>query len=144
MGATVAAMFGLGDFWQAEDFFHDVKGVVETEVGYSGGTSTRPTHEAIGDHTEVLHLEFDPSVVSFEELLRLFWQQHDPTALFEQRYRSVIFYFTEEQRRAAEASLKEHQLLIEEPVATVIEPAGRFYPAEAGQQRYYARLRGEV
>ncbi len=141
--ATNAAMFGLGDFWQAEDFFHDVKGVVETEVGYSGGTSSHPTHEVISDHAEVVHLEFNLNIVSYEELLALFWRQHDPTATFEPRYRSVIFYFSDTQCQQAEASRKSLQQTLDDPITTAIEPAGRFYPAEEVYQRYYAKLRGE-
>src|SRR5690606_13641034 len=121
-GAKLAT-FGSGCFWCTEAIFLDVKGVLKVESGYSGGTVKNPTYKQVctgtTGHAEVIQLTYDPAVISFEELLEIFWHTHDPTTLNRQgndvgpQYRSVIFYHDEEQRDLAEHYKKR---LIEEKV----------------------------
>lgn len=148
---TAAAMFGAGCFWGVEERFRRVRGVVNTTVGYAGGTVPNPTyHQVCTDrtgHAEVVQVLYDPALVSYEQLLDVFWNGHDPTQLNRQgpdvgtQYRSVIFYYTPEQQAAAEASLRRladagrHR----RPIVTQIEPASRFYRAEEYHQQYLAK-----
>lgn len=142
------AMFGAGCFWGVEEAFRHVKGVVSTTVGFSGGYVENPSYEDVctGDtgHAEVVQLEFDPDQVSYNDLLSMFWNIHDPTTPNRQgpdvgeQYRSVIFYHNEEQRRLATESKAqlEQSGRFDRPVVTAIEPAGPFYRAEEYHQRY--------
>ncbi len=142
------ATFAAGCFWGVEAAFRQVEGVVRTEVGYEGGTLANPTYEDVCSHTtghaEVVEVTFDPSRVSYDELLDVFWRKHDPTQLNRQgwdvgdQYRSVIFVHDEEQRRAAEASkaARDASGIHRGPIVTVIEPAQTFYPAEDYHQQY--------
>jgi peptide methionine sulfoxide reductase msrA/msrB len=142
------AAFGAGCFWGVEADFRQLPGVRETAVGYMGGTLKNPTYEDVctgrTGHAEVVHVEFDPKETSYEKLLELFWSSHDPTTPNRQgpdvgtQYRSVIFYYTPEQKAAAEASkvkLDEARGL-RRPVVTQIVPAPEFYRAEEYHQRY--------
>lgn len=145
------ATFGAGCFWGVEAAFRKVDGVVETAVGYSGGHTANPTYEDVCSHTtghaEVVQVTFDPSKVSYRQLLDVFWSIHDPTQVNRQgpdigdQYRSVIFYHSEEQRRAAEESkaVLEASGRLDRPVATKIEPAKTFWRAEEYHQRYYEK-----
>lgn len=145
--STQTAIFGAGCFWGVEYVFERVPGVVATEVGYAGGITDHPTYRDVCSHTtghaEVLRVEFDPEVVSFEQLVEVFWAMHDPTQMNRQgpdvgdQYRSVIFTTSEEQRRIAEASRESAQARFERPIATEIAPASEFWPAEDYHQRYY-------
>lgn len=142
------AIFGAGCFWGVELAFAQVPGVVSTAVGYSGGTTKDPTYKDVCSgrtgHAEVCQVEFDPAKVSFDQLLNVFWQCHDPTTLNRQgpdmgsQYRSAIFSLSEEQRQAAirskEALNKSGRLRA--PVVTEITPASEFYKAEEYHQRY--------
>src|SRR3954464_319493 len=142
------ATFGAGCFWGVEEAFRQVEGVVNTEVGYSGGTTENPTyHDVCTDqtgHAEVVRVEYDPDKVTYEDLLDLFWQVHDPTTLnrqgpdFGSQYRSVIFYHDDEQKEAAIASKEAQQAggRFRRPVVTEITPASTFYRAEEYHQRY--------
>ncbi|PTX49623.1 peptide-methionine (S)-S-oxide reductase [Melghirimyces profundicolus] len=142
------ATFGAGCFWGVEELFRKVDGVTSTAVGYMGGTKENPTYEEVctnrTGHAEVVDLEYDPSVVSYEELLQIFWDNHNPTTLNRQgpdigsQYRSVIFYHTPEQKEIAEKSKKELEASgkWKDPIVTQIEPAGPFYRAEEYHQRY--------
>ena len=142
--ADGTAVVGCGSFWEAEDLFIRLHGVLETEVGYAGGTTSRPTFHDIGDHAEVVHIMFNPQQLSYEELLVTFWKLHDPTVTDDARYDSLILYTTEEQRQLAEESRdrwqEEH---LGHEATTRIEPLHRFYPAEPYHQHYLAKLRGE-
>jgi len=145
------AAFGAGCFWGVEAAFRKVKGVITTEVGYMGGTSKNPAYEEVCSggtgHAETVRLEYDPDTVSYEDLLNYFWHIHDPGSLNRQgpdigsQYRSVIFYYTPEQKRAAEASKRELEASgkVKMPVVTEIAPAGEFYRAEEYHQRYHEK-----
>jgi peptide-methionine (S)-S-oxide reductase len=146
--AIEKAMFGAGCFWGVEATFREVPGVVNTTVGYAGGHTKNPTYEEVctdlTGHAEVVLVEYDPEKVSYEQLLEVFWNCHDPTQLNRQgpdvgtQYRSVIFAFTPEQREAAEASRErlERSGRFSRPIVTQILPAPEFYPAEEYHQRY--------
>jgi peptide methionine sulfoxide reductase msrA/msrB len=145
--------FGAGCFWGAEAAFRKISGVVETLVGYSGGTTEHPTYEDVCSgttgHAEVINVLFRPAGVSLEDLLEAFWMMHDPTTTDRQgsdigaQYRSVIFYHSDDQRRLAETSKKEHDTSgrYSRPIVTEILPAPAFYPAEEYHQRYLEKLK---
>lgn len=145
---TEKATFGAGCFWGVEAAFRKVPGVVDTAVGYMGGSLENPTYEDVctdtTDHAEVVEVLYNPEKVSYEELLKTFWNIHDPTQMNMQgpdvgtQYRSVIFYHTLEQRVAAEKSKVdlEASVQLKKPVATAIEPALVFWRAEEYHQRY--------
>jgi peptide-methionine (S)-S-oxide reductase len=145
------ATFAAGCFWGVEEEFRRVDGVISTQVGYTGGTKEDPTYyEVCGDgtgHAEAIEVEFDPSRVSYGDLLNLFWQIHDPTTVNRQgpdvgsQYRSAIFFHTPEQEDAARASKEKLQKSgrYSRPIATEIAPASRFYPAEEYHQQYIAK-----
>jgi peptide-methionine (S)-S-oxide reductase len=140
------ATFGAGCFWGVEETFHQLKGVLNTEVGYAGGVTQRPSYEQVCSHTtghaEVVQVTFDPSKISYEDLLATFWQCHNPTTLNRQgpdvgsQYRSVIFYHSSEQKQKAEASKKKLQTVTSSEIVTEIVPATPFYKAEEYHQRY--------
>ena len=137
---TVKATFGAGCFWEVEAAFRKIEGVVSTSVGYSGGTSENPTYKDVctgqTGHAEVVEVEYDPSRVSYEELLEVFWENHDPTSLNRQgldvstQYCSAIFFHTPEQEAAARASKERAQGRFKKPIVTEIKPASEFYRAE--------------
>lgn len=145
---TQRATFGAGCFWCVELTFSKIKGVLSTQVGYMGGTTDRPTYQDVctdrTGHAEVVELEFDPSVVTYSQLVDAFWSMHDPTTLNRQgpdvgtQYRSVIFYHTPEQRGEAEASKKKAGAsgMFNAPIVTEIAPAGTFWKAEEYHQKY--------
>lgn len=143
------ATFGGGCFWCTEAIFKSLKGVEEVVSGYSGGKMKNPLYEDIcsGEtgHAEVVQIEFDPKVISFRELLEVFWSTHDPTTLNRQgadigtQYRSVILYHSEEQKKQAEQYKKElnDAAVFNKPVVTEIAPFQAFYKAEAYHQDYF-------
>jgi peptide-methionine (S)-S-oxide reductase len=143
------AIFGAGCFWGVEWVFRQVPGVVDAVSGYSGGMVTDPTYDMVCSHTtghaEVVEVTFDPEVVTFEQLLEVFWAMHDPTQVNRQgpdvgdQYRSAIFTLSPEQKETAEASKARAQERFSRPIATEIGPAGPFYPAEEFHQRWYER-----
>jgi peptide-methionine (S)-S-oxide reductase len=140
------ATFGAGCFWGVEAAFRRLDGVTGTAVGYAGGHTDDPSYRAVCSHTtghaEVVEVMYDPDRITYEQLLAIFWAEHDPTQLNRQgpdigdQYRSVIFVHDEEQRRAAEASREHVQAGISRPVVTVIEDAPTFWPAEDYHQQY--------
>jgi peptide-methionine (S)-S-oxide reductase len=144
----VSAMFGAGCFWGVEAAFRQIPGVVATSVGYAGGTLENPTYRDVCSHktghAEVVQVEYDPARVSYQDLLQVFWENHDPTQLNRQgpdigdQYRSVIFYNSAEQEKAAAASKEElqHSSKYRRPIVTLILPAPTFYPAEEYHQQY--------
>ena len=148
MKTTDLAYFAAGCFWGVEAAFRQVKGVKATVVGYQGGVTLHPTYQDVctgqTQHAEVVQVEFDPNEVSYEDLLDVFWQNHDPTTLNRQgpdigtQYRSAIFYRTEEQKEIAERSkaAQGKRGLFRRPIVTEISPALDFYPAEDYHQQY--------
>jgi peptide-methionine (S)-S-oxide reductase len=148
---TRIATFGAGCFWHVEAAFGALDGVVSTAVGYMGGTVTDPTYAMVctdrTGHAEVVHLEYDPAIISYDQLLEVFWDVHDPTSLNRQgpdvgsQYRSVIFYHDGEQEAGARAAVRslEESGSYKRPIVTAIAPAGPFYRAEEYHQQYFAR-----
>lgn len=142
------AMFGAGCFWGVEIAFANVEGVATTTVGYSGGTVENPTYADVctgtTGHAEVVELEFDPTRVSYDQLLDVFWANHDPTTPNRQgpdvgtQYRSAIYFYTPEQEAAAQASKAKLEATgrFGRPVVTEVAPASTFYRAEDYHQRY--------
>jgi peptide-methionine (S)-S-oxide reductase len=143
------ATFGAGCFWGVEYVFRRVPGVLDAKVGYAGGRVANPTYEQVcysnTGHAEVTQISFDPEKVSYDQLLEIFWAMHDPTQVNRQgpdvgdQYRSVIFTHSDEQRVAAEASIKQAQSRFKKAIATQIEPLEAFYPGEDYHQAYYEK-----
>jgi len=148
------ATFGAGCFWHVEEEFRKVKGVIDTSVGFAGGTVPQPSYEKVCQgntgHAEVVHIKYDPKQVSYEKLLEVFWSIHDPTTLNRQgpdigeQYRSVIFFYTPEQKTAAERSKAalEKSKKFKSPIVTQIVPAAEFFRAEEYHQRYLEKKKG--
>ena len=119
--------------------------MIHTTVGYEGGTKPNPTYRSLGDHTETLRVEFDPEVISYADLLDVFWDSHDPGARpYSRQYKAVIFTHGDEQQRLAEASRDRIVKKLGRPVITEILPAGPFTPAEDYHQKYYLRMAGDL
>jgi peptide-methionine (S)-S-oxide reductase len=143
------ATLGGGCFWCTEAVFSDLKGVVKVESGYSGGTVANPSYEQVctgrTGHAEVAQITFDPEVISYKEILDIFFTVHDPTTLNRQgadvgtQYRSIIFYHNNEQRAVAEQVIKEITAagMWESPIVTQVEPLKAFYKAEDYHQQYF-------
>ncbi len=148
---TQKATFAAGCFWGVEETFRRHPGVVSTRVGYIGGDAERPTYEQVCSgrtgHAEAVEVEFDPEKTSYEDLLALFWKLHDPTQVNRQgpdvgdQYRTAIFYHDEAQRAAAEKAKADEDRSGRRPrpIATRIEPAPTFWPAEDYHQQYLAK-----
>ena len=148
--ATATATFGAGCFWCTEAVFLGVKGVEKVESGYMGGTVKNPTYAQVSTgntgHAEVTRITYDPKVITYEELLEIFWNTHDPTTLNKQgadegtQYRSAVFYNSDEQKKIAEAYKKQLEAshTYKNPIVTEITPASAFYIAEDYHQNYYA------
>jgi peptide-methionine (S)-S-oxide reductase len=144
------AVFGMGCFWGVERKFWKLPGVYTTAVGYAGGTTEHPTYRDVcggrTNHAEVVRVIFDPKKVSYSDLLQTFWENHDPTQGNRQgndvgtQYRSVIYTYSDEQRRAAEESMAAYQAELKKagygPITTEIRPAPEFYYAEDYHQQY--------
>jgi len=145
------ATFGAGCFWHVEDLLSKSKGVTSTQVGYIGGQLPDPTYEEVctdkTGHAEAVEVEYDPDVIYFEELLDVFWSNHNPTTLNRQgpdvgiQYRSAIFYHNDQQKEVAEKSkqLLDESTQYEHPIVTQIVPAPIFYPAEEYHQKYFKK-----
>jgi peptide-methionine (S)-S-oxide reductase len=146
---TEKATFGAGCFWGVEIEFRNVPGVVDTAVGYEGGTLANPTYEDVCSHTtghaEVVQVEFDPDEVSYDQLLDVFWSVHDPTQVNRQgpdigsNYRSAIFFHSPEQEEMAIESKARAQARFDRPIATEISPASDFWRAEEYHQQYLVK-----
>ena len=142
------ATFAAGCFWGVEAVFRQIEGVTATRVGYTGGDFKNPTYKDVCSgttgHAEAVEVEYDPSKVTYEELLEVFWENHDPTTLNRQgpdvgtQYRSAVFFLTPEQEAAAKASKEKLQRngRYKRPIVTEINPALEFYPAEDYHQQY--------
>jgi len=147
---SAVAVFGGGCFWCTEAVFDELRGVKSVVSGYAGGSTKNPNYEEVcggrTGHAEVIKIEFDPDEIAFKDLLTVFFATHDPTTLNRQgndvgtQYRSAIFYANEEQKREAEAFIKElnDSKSFGKPVVTTLEPLGEFYEAEDYHQKYYA------
>jgi peptide-methionine (S)-S-oxide reductase len=121
-----------------------MEGVIRTRVGYTGGTRVNPTYHALGDHSEAVEIDFDPSVISYSELLEIFWRSHDPgSRSWSRQYRAAIFYHDEEQKRLALESMKTQEARTGK-VYTEVLPAATFYRAEDYHQKYYLRQRPDL
>ena len=143
------ATFGGGCFWCVEAIYQDLKGVHSVLSGYTGGASENPSYQDVCSgatgHAEVVQIGFDPEVISYGELLKIFWRTHDPTTLNQQgadkgtQYRSVIYYHNEDQKEVARKSLSETDQsdLWDNPIVTEISPMGAFFEAEDYHQNYY-------
>jgi peptide-methionine (S)-S-oxide reductase len=146
---TEFAVFGGGCFWCMEAVFEHVPGVVAVVNGYSGGHVENPSYEEVCSHTtghaETVQIEYDPARVSYEHLLDVFWDSHDPTTPDRQgadegpQYRSVVFYLNESQKTVAEKSKAAAQARYPDPIVTSVEPLKKFWPAEAYHQHYFAQ-----
>lgn len=149
------ATFGAGCFWGVEASFQNIDGVASTTVGYMGGDFKNPTYEDVctdkTGHAEVVHITYDPSIISYEKLLDIFWDIHNPTQRNRQgpdhgtQYRSVVFYHTDQQKKIAEQSktkLEESKKYKRKPIVTEITPAKEFYPAEEYHQKYVEKHGG--
>jgi peptide-methionine (S)-S-oxide reductase len=146
---TEKATFGGGCFWGIEDAFRQVPGVVDVVVGYTGGHTDNPTYPEVCSHTsghaEVAEVTFDPELVTYEQLLDLFWRIHDPTQLDRQgpdigdQYRSAIYFHSPEHEKAALTSRDDAQPEFSRPIVTEITAVPRFWPAEEYHQRYFEK-----
>ena len=148
------AFFGMGCFWGAERRFWQMPGVYTTAVGYQGGMTPHPTYDetctGLTGHTEAVRVVYDPAVVSYAELLRVFWETHDPTQGFRQgndrgsQYRSALYWTSDDQRQAAEASRDVYQAAVTKAglgaITTELLPAPEFYYAEEPHQQYLAKV----
>jgi peptide-methionine (S)-S-oxide reductase len=145
------ATFAAGCFWHVEDLLSKTKGVKSTQVGYIGGNIPDPTYEEVctdrTGHAEAVEVEFEPSEISFDELLEIFWNNHNPTTLNRQgpdvgiQYRSAIFYHDESQKESAEKSKNNlsQSGKYSNPIVTEIVPAPKFYRAEEYHQKYFKK-----
>jgi len=141
------AVFAAGCFWGVQAAFDKIKGIVKTTVGYTGGNFKNPSYEDVcsGEtgHAEAILIRYNPKIISYEKLLKIFWKIHDPTQLNRQgpdigsQYRSAIFYFNEKQKELALKSIKEIQKKYKNKVVTEVRKAPEFYPAEDYHQKYY-------
>jgi len=146
------ATFAAGCFWGVEASFREIEGVVQTQVGYTGGTTTDPTYKEVcsdrNGHAEAVDVWFDPGLVGYDQLLSVFWSIHDPTTPnrqgwdFGSQYRSAIFFHDAGQEEAAIASRDARQTGLKRPIVTEIVPAPAFYPAEEYHQRYFEKHGG--
>ncbi len=148
------ATFGGGCFWCTEAVFKELKGVETVTSGYAGGDMPQPKYEQVASgmtgHAEVVQVEFDPSVISYKQLVEVFFLTHNPTTMNQQgadfgsQYRSIIFYHNDEQKKIIEEVKKEleEKRVYRDRIVTQIEPAKSFYPAEDNHKDYYARNQG--
>lgn len=146
---TAVATFGAGCFWCVEAIFQDLNGVYSVESGYMGGEKKDPTYKEVctgtTGHAEVCRIIYDPRLLTFKDLLEVFWQTHDPTTLNRQgndagtQYRSAIFYYSEDQKKESEfyKSELDKSGAFSDPIVTTLEPVDTFYPAEDYHQNYF-------
>jgi len=139
-------LIGAGCFWGIEEYYRKIKGILDTKVGYSGGKTINPTYEEVctglTEHAEVVQISFDNNILSYEQLISFFWECHDPTQLNKQgfdigrQYRSVIYYFSEEEKIIAFNSKNQKQKLFDKLIVTEILKAKTFYLAEEYHQLF--------
>ena len=145
----IKALIGAGCFWGIEEYYRKLNGVIDTKVGYSGGNTVHPTYEEVctggTGHAEVVHIKFDENLISFQQILNHFWKCHDPTQLNRQgfdvgkQYRSVIFYYSNEQHNDAMESKEQTQKTLQRAVVTEIMPAQEFFLAEDYHQLFFCK-----
>jgi len=145
------AIFGAGCFWHVQETFDQVKGIISTSVGYSGGNIDNPTYQQVCSgttgHVEVVEIVFNPNIITYNKLLELFWNNHDPTTIDRQgpdighQYRSIIYYFNSRQKDAAELSKQNFQKSgkINNSIITEIKPVINYYKAEEYHQNYFSK-----
>lgn len=150
------AMFGAGCFWGVQSSFDELNGVIETEVGYAGGHTENPTYKDVCSdktgHAEVVHVKYDANILNYSELLKIFWEIHDPTTVDRQgpdigsQYRSIIFYYDEEQKKSAEnfKSDLNKSGKYDSMVITEIVPVSPFWRAEEYHQKYFQKTGRKV
>ena len=155
MTQSQAITLGGGCFWCLEAVFDNLQGVTDVVSGYAGGTAVNPTYQQVctgaTGHAEVVQIRFEPSVISFKEILEVFFSIHDPTTLNRQgadvgtQYRSAIFYHTVEQKQTAEETIREllEEKIWDDPIVTEVVELEMFYPAEEYHQEYFARNPGQ-
>jgi peptide-methionine (S)-S-oxide reductase len=144
MNRTIrTTLLSLGCFWDPEDYFSKLAGVLSTRVGYTGGSLPYPTYSKLGDHTESVEIVYDSEIISFSSLLEHFWQQHDPTPHQPTQYKSIIFVANEEEKKVAEDSRRKAQSRYSRPILTEIRNVSVLYPAEEYHQKYMQKLRSK-
>lgn len=138
---TETATFGMGCFWGPEARFGSLPGVLRTRVGFSGGTTPNPTYRRMGDHTETVQIDFDPDILSFEEVLKQFWGNHYPNRdeYKGRQYISLLHYHNRAQAETIERVKKEAEMRLGEAIETEISPYGQFTLAEERHQKYYLK-----
>ncbi|XP_054288616.1 peptide methionine sulfoxide reductase-like isoform X2 [Macrosteles quadrilineatus] len=130
------ATFGMGCFWGIDSLYGGKVGVIRTKVGYGGGKMANPTYYNIGDHTEITQVDFDPKKITYEDLLKEFWKNHDPSYKMKTQYCSLILYHSPEQKALAEKTKEEYKQTQKKEASTRIEPFDKFYDAEGYHQKY--------
>ncbi|XP_055693137.1 peptide methionine sulfoxide reductase [Lutzomyia longipalpis] len=141
------ATFGMGCFWGIDSLFGATQGVLRTRVGYTGGTTSNPIYKDLGDHTEVIEIHYDPKRITYNQLLELFWNNHEYglCTKIKRQYASLIVYHTDEQKKIAEESLAyEREQRAPEHITTEILPCDIFYPAEDYHQKYRLQSHKEL
>ncbi|MFL2104637.1 peptide-methionine (S)-S-oxide reductase MsrA [Desemzia sp. FAM 23991] len=136
------ATFSMGCFWGPDSFFGSLPGVIQTEVGYAGGTSKDPTYRKIGNHSETIHLTFDPEIISYDQLVHLFWENHDAAKdrfYKERQYISILFYQNETQYKTAKEIRSEYEQAQGKEIQTEFQTFNHFYTAENHHQKYFLR-----
>ncbi len=130
------ATFSMGCFWGPDSLFGAAPGVIRTRVGYSGGKKEDPTYHSLGDHTETIQIDYDPNQISYDELVKIFWHNHDPTHLKSTQYMSIIFFHDEEQKKIAKKSKEKVQEGYSRKMVTGVRPFSKFFIAEDYHQKY--------
>ncbi|MGH7145368.1 MAG: peptide-methionine (S)-S-oxide reductase MsrA [Planctomycetota bacterium] len=137
------AIFALGCFWGSDALYGSLPGVIRTRCGYCGGSTPDPTYHAISDYTESVEVDFDPTQITYQQLLDVFWANCNPTDhSWSRQYRSAVFFFDTAQKKAAEVSMAAEAKKLHAPIGAAIEPATYFYVAEAYHQKYRLRQTG--
>lgn len=149
MANSQIATLGGGCFWCLDAAYRQIKGIQRSVSGFAGGHTKNPTYEEVQTqttgHAEVVQLTFDPAIISYQDILEIFWVIHDPTSVNRQGndvgegYRSVIFYVTDEQKKTAEASRERAAQQWDKPIVTEIVPLDEFYPADEAHQNFFAK-----
>jgi len=142
---TETATFALGCFWAPDSRFGSLDGVIRTRVGYTGGTTESPAYHNLGDHTETIQIDYDPTLISYEQLLEIYWDSHNPTVQpWSRQYMSIVFYHNSEQRELAMETKQSEEARLGRPVYTEIIPFSEFYLAEDYHQKYYLQQLPEL
>ena len=136
---AMTASFAMSWFWFPEAQFGCVPGVLRTRVGFSGGATKSPSYHDLGDHTEAVQIDYNPATISYPQLLKIFWENHNSTVCTSRQYMSAIFCHNEEQLLLANQTKEEHQKSVHKPIQTKIKPFESFYNAENYHQKYLLR-----